>query len=54
MARALEDTALSGGDAPESDASESGWHKLSENEGDVGYFLVKFGVELRGGGIFKY
>ena len=25
------------------------WQKLRENEGEIGYFLVKFGVELWGG-----
>ena len=39
--------ALSGGGL-ESDAPESGWQKLRENEGEIGYFLVKFGVELWG------
>ena len=28
--------------------TESGWQKLRENEGEIGYFLVKFGVELWG------
>ena len=39
--------ALSGGGL-ESDAPEPGWQKLRENEGEIGYFLVKFGVELWG------
>ena len=36
--------ALSGGDAP-----ESGWQKLRENEGGIGYFFGEIWVELWGG-----